>query len=202
MKTLTTLFLQAMLLSGLFSSLHLFASGNDQLLKENSPWYFSLQYLGITFHPGGGTTPEVYPLKFDRKAYVVVNVGAAANIDYSLNKHFFLRFTASRYKDCAFVSAGCFHLGSRLQHSWGKSSINVGMGPIFSYREDWHQFAQYTTDDFYGNRVQGKWQYRLFPCALELEYLHRINDRLEFQYSLIPGGALVLSSLVGVRYHL
>jgi hypothetical protein len=202
MKTLTQLILQALILTGLLSPARALARGSGPTTAGNSPWYLSVQYLGITFHPGGGTTPEVYPLKFDRKAYVVVNVGAAASLDYSMGRNFFLRFTASRYKDCAFVTAGCFHLGPRVQHRWGKSSINLGMGPIFSYREDWHQFAQYTTDDFYGERVRGKWQYRLFPCALELEYLHRINDRLEFQYSLIPGGALVFSSLVGVRYHL
>jgi hypothetical protein len=202
MKTRTQLLLQAWILAGLLTSAVAIANGSEPPARWNSPWYLSAQFLGITFHPGGGTTPEVYPLKFDRKAYCVVNIGAAVNLDYSMSKRFFLRFTSSVYKDCAFVTAGCFHLGPRVQYNWGKSSINMGMGPIFSYREDWHQFAQYTTDDFYGERVSGKWQYRLFPCAVELEYMHRINDRLEFQYSLIPGGALVFTSLIGVRFNL
>jgi hypothetical protein len=175
---------------------------NDSTSCRNSHWYLSFQYLGITYHPDGGTTPEVYPLKLDKKAYFVINVGAAANLDYGLGKYFFLRFTTTLYKDCAFVTAGCFHLGPRIQYSWKKSRINMGIGPILSYREDWHQFEEYQTDDFYGDRVYGKWQYRFFPYAVELEYFHRINDHLEFQYSLIPGAPLVFTSLFGVRFRL
>ena len=26
-----------------------------------SKWYMSIQYLGLTYHPGGGGSPEVYP---------------------------------------------------------------------------------------------------------------------------------------------
>ena len=174
----------------------------DSTSSRNSHWYLSFQYLGITYHPDGGTTPEVYPFKIDKKAYFVLNMGVAANIDYVLGKYFFFRFTTALYKDCAFVTAGCFHVGPRIQYSWKKSRINLGIGPIFSYREDWHQFEEYTTDDFYGDRVYGKWQYRFFPYAVELEYLHRINDHLEFQYSLIPGAPLIFTSLFGVRFRL
>jgi hypothetical protein len=202
MKTLIHPLLRSLVVLVLLLLVVVRAGGTEPGPTGNSPWYLSVQYLGITFHPGGGTTPEVYPLKFDKKAYLVVNAGLAANLDYSLGKNMFLRFTTTLYKDCAFVSAGGFHLGPRVQYSWEKSRINMGIGPIFSYRKDWHQFEQYTTDDFYGERVSGKWQYRLFPCAVELEYMHRINDHLELQYSLIPGGALVFTSLIGVRFRI
>jgi hypothetical protein len=175
------------------------AQSADSTAGKSSHWYLSFQYLGLTYHPDGGTTPEIYPLKLDKKAYFDLNVGLAANLDYNLNKYFFLRFTTSLYKDCALVTAGCFHAGPRIQYSWKKNRINLGIGPIFSYREDWHQFPEYQTDDFYGNRVHGKWQYRLFPCAVELEYLRKLNDHLEFQYSLVPGAPLVITSLFGVR---
>jgi hypothetical protein len=165
-------------------------------------WYMSIQYLGLTYHPDGGTTPEVYPLKLDRKAYLVIDVGITANLDYRLGKYSFFRFTSALYKDCAFVTAGCFHAGPRLQYGWKKNRINLGIGPILSFREDWHQFKEYQTDDFYGNRVYGKWQYRFFLYAVELEYLRRINDHLEFQYSLIPGAPLVITSLFGIRFKL
>jgi hypothetical protein len=163
-------------------------------------WYVSFQYLGLTFHPGGGTTPEIYPLKLDKKAYLDLEIGVTANIDYTLGKYVFLRLTSSIYKDCAFVTAGCIHMGPRFQYKWGKNGVNLGIGPIFSFREDWHQFPEYTTDDFYGDRVYGRWQYRFFPAAVELEYLRKINDRMEFQYSIIPGAPLVITSLFGVRF--
>lgn len=178
------------------------ARSDDTASIRISPWYLSLQYLGITYHPDGGTTPEVYPCKLDRKAYVVINLGVAANLDYTLGKYFFLRLTTTLYKDCAFVMAGCFHTGPRIHYSWKKSRVNLGIGPILSYREDWHQFEEYQTDDFYGDRVYGKWQYRFFPYAVEVEYQFRISDRLEFQYSLIPGAPLVFTSLFGVRFRL
>jgi hypothetical protein len=176
------------------------AQSADSTSGNSSRWFLSFQYLGLTYHPDGGTTPEIYPLKLDKKAYFDLNVGLAANLDYNLSKHFFLRFTGSLYKDCAFVTAGCFHAGPRIQYSWKKNRINLGIGPIFSYREDWHQFPEYTTDDFYGDRVHGKWQYRFFPFAVELEYLRKLNDHLEFQYSLVPGAPLVITSLFGIRF--
>jgi hypothetical protein len=167
-----------------------------------SRWYLSVQYLGLTYHPNGGNTPEVYPLKLDGKAYLVLDLGVAANLDYRLNPYTFIRLTSALYKDCAFVSAGCIHLGPRFELSWGGNSVNVGLGPIFSFRRDWHRFAQYTYDEFYGDRVYKGWQYRFFPLAVEFEYLRQINDSMEFQWSVIPGGELIVTSLFGIRFRL
>jgi hypothetical protein len=170
-------------------------------ISGNVPsWHLSLQYLGLTFHPGGGGSPGVYPLKFEKKGYLVPEVGAAANLDYRLSDSFFFRFTSALYKDCAFVTAGCIHAGPRIQYSRGDHSINAGIGPIFSFREDWHRFKEYQDDEFYGDRVRNGWQYRFFPTALELEYLHRINDSTELQWSVIPGAPLVITFMFGVRF--
>jgi hypothetical protein len=38
--------------------------------------------------------------------------------------------------------------------------------------------------------------------AIELEYLARINDSTEFQYSVIPGAPLVITSMFGIRFKL
>lgn len=167
-----------------------------------SPWYLSFQYLGLTWHPHGGDTPQVYPLKFDKKAYLVLSVGAAANLDYRLSDFSFFRFTTSLYKDCAFLMAGCLHAGPRVQFSLGGNSLNVGIGPILSYRQDWHRFGEYQDDEFYGDRVFHGWQYRFYPTALELEYLRRINNSTELQWSVIPGAPLIITSMFGVRFKL
>ncbi len=90
----------------------------DPNRPQPSPWHLSAQYLGLTLHPEGGNTPEVYPLKLDKKAYLVLSVRAAGNADYRLNDRFFFRFTASFYRDCAFVNAGCLHAGPRIQGYW------------------------------------------------------------------------------------
>ncbi|HCE58059.1 MAG TPA: hypothetical protein DER09_09605 [Prolixibacteraceae bacterium] len=178
------------------------AQPTDSTAGNNSHWYLSTQFLGLTYHPGGGTTPGIYPLKLDKEAYLDLEIGLVANIDYSFGKYAFLRFSSALYKDCAFVTAGSIHMGPRFQYSWKKNSVNIGIGPIFSFREDWHQFPEYQGDEFYGDRVHGRWQYRFFPAAVELEYLRKINDHIEFQYSLIPGAPLVITSLFGVRFNL
>ena len=97
---------------------------------DNAAWHLSVQYLGLTWHPGGGGSPEVYPLKCEKKGYLVPEVGAAGNIDRRLNRLFFLRFTVSLYKDCAFLTAGCLHAGPRIQYTRGRNSLNLGIGPI------------------------------------------------------------------------
>lgn len=176
------------------------AAQSSAAVAEGSPhWQWSLQYLGLTFHPEGGNTPEVYPLKLDPKAYLVVSVGIVGNLDYRFGHHAFFRFTSSLYKDCAFLTAGCLHLGPRFEFSAGRNSFNAGIGPIFSFRRDWHRFAQYVDDEFYGRRVWKGWQYRFYMTAVEFEYLRRISDRFELQWSLIPGVPLVVTSLFGVR---
>jgi hypothetical protein len=202
MKTPVHLSMQILIMILFLWPVCVYAHAVDSASGRTSSWYLSFQYLGITYHPDGGSTPEIYPLKLDKKAYLVINVGVAANLDYSLGRYFFLRFTSSLYKDCAFVTAGCFHFGPRVQYGWKKNRINLGIGPILSYRDDWHQFKEYQNDDFYGDRVYGHWQYRLFLYAVEVEYLRRINDHLEFQYSLVPGAPLVFTSLLGIRFRL
>jgi hypothetical protein len=183
-------------------STHISAQTVESRAGKMPAWYLSFQYLGLTYHPDGGNTPEVYPLKLDKKAYFVLDVGVVANVDYCLSENFFLRFTTSLYKDCAFVTAGCVHAGPRLQFSWGDNRINAGVGPILSFRGDWHRFGQYKDDEFYGNRVYKGWQYRFFLTAIEFEYLRRINDSMEFQYSIIPGAPLVITSIFGIRFRL
>jgi|WetSurMetagenome_2_1015567.scaffolds.fasta_scaffold41931_4 hypothetical protein len=166
----------------------------------DSQWKLSIQYLGLTYHPDGGATPEVYPLKFDRHAYLVLDIGAVGKLDYRLGKYFFARFTSGLYLDCALLAAGCIHAGPRIHYSLGNNSINLGIGPIFSFRRDWHRFEQFEDDDFYGDRVYKGWQYRLYGTALELEYLRKINESMELQWSLIPGAPLVITFLFGVRF--
>jgi hypothetical protein len=174
----------------------------DSTAGNATVWHWSIQYLGLTWHPGGGGNHELYPLKFDKKGYLVPEVGAAVKLDYRLNDSFFLRLASAAYKDCAFVTAGCVQMGPRYQYVWGRNTLNAGIGPIFSFRRDWHRFKEFTNDDFYGNRVAHGWQYRFFPTAIELEYLRRINDTTEFQWSVVPGAPLVVTSMFGFRFKL
>jgi len=175
----------------------------DSLLIENNQrgsFYLSLQFVGFTFHPTGGNTPEIYPLKLDKKAYFVLEVGLALNLDYYLNDNLFIRTSVAHYRDCAFVPAGYFHVGIRgTILKKGKHQIIGGIGPTLLYREDWHQFSEYKGDEFYTNHIYNKWQYRFIVYGGEFEYLYKLNDKIELQYSLIPGIPIVMTSKIGIR---
>lgn len=179
---------------------------NAQNTETQPARYFSLQWVGLTLHPGGGSVlmRDNYPLRLDSKAYFVVNLGAVASYDREISKRFFLRSEASYFMDCAWQKSVCLHIALHLTPlTWGKHSINGGLGPMFLAREDWGKFETYRRgDDFFGNRVKMGWQYRFFPIGGELEYLYKINDKFQFQYSVIPGYPAVVTSKIGVRMKL
>ena len=173
--------------------------------KLSKNQYFSIQYMGVTFHPGGGAVKMVknYPLKLEKKAFVVLNIGAAANYDYELSQKWFVRSSAAFYMDCAYAKAGYLHMGIRFKAlTLGRHSFNGGLGPVLMMREDWHQFDGYKDNDFYGKRVWNGMQYRFFPLGGELEYQYQINDKWAFQYSVIPGYPAVITSKFGLRWKL
>jgi hypothetical protein len=165
--------------------------------------YFSVQFMGLTIHPGGGAVRMVenYPLKLDDKAYLVLNVGATVAYDVDLSKKFFLRSSAGFFMDCAYLKSGFLHIGFRWNAlQIGRHTINAGVGPTLMFREDWHRFENYNDADFFGKRVYNGWQYRFFPVGGEVEYLYRISDKWQFQYSVIPGYPAVITSKIGLRY--
>jgi hypothetical protein len=87
-----------------------------------------------------------------------------------------------------------------VQYIFGSNNLNIGIGPILSFRRDWHRFERFVDDDFYGDRVYKGWQYRFYGTALVLEYLKRINKTTELQWSIIPGAPLVVTFIFGARF--
>jgi hypothetical protein len=173
--------------------------------KTKRNQYLGLQWLGTSFHPGGGAVSMVknYPLKLDPKAYIVLNLGFVAKYDREISDEVSLRASASYYKDCAFVDAGFIHVAAHWHPlKWGRHSINIGVGPVLTVREDWHQFEGYKSTDIYGDRVWNGMQYRLFPLGGEVEYTFKINKKWEFQYTVIPAYPAVVTSMFGMRMKL
>jgi hypothetical protein len=164
--------------------------------------HFSIQWLGWTFHPDGGSMPQNYPWKLDEKATYIINPGIALSYDWQWKKRIFWRVAAGYYGDCALMPAGYVHIGLRWEAlRFGRHSFNGGLGPALLLRKDWHQFAPaYRGDPVYGDRVYQGWQYRLTPIIGEVEYLYQINDRWQFQYSVIPAYPAVITSKIGVRW--
>jgi hypothetical protein len=166
----------------------------------------SVQFLGLTFHPGGGAVNMVkkYPLRMDKKATFVINLGFTVAYDYDISDKWFIRTMVGYFKDCAFMNAGFIHMGFRWKPiRIGRHSINGGLGPFLSVRKDWHPFDGYNDkSDFYGKRVWNGMQYRLFPFGGEIEYQYKINRKWDFQYSVVPGFPAVINSRFGFRMKL
>lgn len=171
--------------------------------KTKPPRYFSVQWLGWTYHPGGGSMPQNYPWKLDKKAAFVMSPGIAVSYDWQWKKRFFWRAAAGYYGDCALLHAGYLHVGLRWEAlRFGRHSFNGGLGPAVLFRQDWHRFSAYKGDPVFGNRVWNDWQYRLTPIIGEVEYIFKINERWQFQYSVIPAYPAVVTSKMGVRWQL
>jgi hypothetical protein len=191
MKNTTTLIL-------LLFSFYLTAQNTEKIKTEQ---HFSAQWLGWTFHPGGGSMPQNYPWKLDAEAKYVMSIGLAVNYDWAWKKHVFWRAAAGYYSDCALLPAGYLHIGFRWEAlRLGRHTFNVGLGPALLFRKDWHRFSAYRGDNIYGDRVYQGWQYRLTPIIGEVEYLYKINEHLQFQYSVLPAYPAVIVSKVGVRW--
>jgi hypothetical protein len=190
MKSQSTLF--ALLLTGQLLAQH--------TLKLEQPRHFSVQWLGWTLHPNGGSLPQNNPWKLDPKATFLINPGVALSYDWQYNKNVFWRAAVGYYGDCALLHAGYLHIGFRWEAlRFGRHSFNGGLGPTFFFRQDWHRFKDYKGDPIYNNRVWQGWQYRFIPVG-EVEYLFKINDRFQFQYSVVPGYPVVINSKMGIRW--
>jgi hypothetical protein len=101
------------------------------------------------------------------------------------------------------LPAGYLHFGLRWEaFRFGRHSFSGSVGPALLFRRDWHRFSAYNTDPVFGDRVWNNWQYRLTPIIGEAEYIFQINDRLQFQYSVIPAYPAVVTSKMGVRWAL
>jgi len=160
----------------------------------------SAQWIGLAFHPKAGTYPQHYHLKLDKKAYFVVEIGGAVQHNYFLSNRLSLRTTMALYLDCALVPAGFLQLGLRYTFlSRGSHSLAIGIGPTLLFREDWHQFPEYTGDTFFEDRVFKEYQYRFYPVP-DLEYSYQFTPRWEFIFDIVPGGLHVFTSSIGLRY--
>lgn len=198
MKSLLSLLLACYAMS-------LTAQNNTKYKYTEHQKHFSIQYFGWSFHPGGGAVNMIknYPLKLDAKATIVLNIGISMHYDYDLSEKWFLRAEAGFLKDCAYTNSGYLHYGFRWKPiQLGRHSINGGIGLTLMAREDWHRFEGYQDSDIYGKNVWKGMQYRFIPFGGEIEYMYKINDRMDFNYSVIPGYPAVLASKFGFRWRI
>lgn len=185
----------------------LLSLGANYASAQEIPFYFenrnsgSAQFIGLAFHPLGGTYPQHYHRKLDPKAYFVIELGGALQYRYRLSKRWSTGAGLALYSDCAAKTAGIVQLGFRWHIiTRPKHNFSLGFGPTLLFRRDWHELEDYVTDAFFAESVYKKWQYR-FYLVPELEYGYSVNHNWDVFYSLIPGGQHVSTSSIGMRYN-
>jgi hypothetical protein len=160
----------------------------------------SIQWIGIVFHPKGGTYPDRYIRKLDPRAYFVVELGGILTYEYRIFDRGYLKAAVAFNLDCANVPAGFFHIGTYYQVLNKKRHILIlGLGPTLVFRENWDQFPEYVGDEFFRDNEYNKWQYR-FVIFGAIEYNFRLSKTLLLNASLIPGGHLVMTTSFGLKY--
>lgn len=160
----------------------------------------SAQWIGLVFHPKGGTYPHRYIRKLDPQAYFVVEHGMVLSYEHQVFDRGYIRGAIAYNLDCANVPAGFFHVGFHYQLLSRKRHIlTAGLGPTLVFREDWHQFPEYVSDEFFKERVHGKWQYR-FVMFGDIEYNYRVSEKLAINVGFIPAGHLLLTFTFGIKY--
>lgn len=164
------------------------------------PHSISLQYVGMAFHPLGGTYPELYIRKLDPGAYFVLEIGGAIQYRYQFHKRWAFTSAFAYYSDCAVQMAGIFQVGIRFNIIASKKhKLNLAWGPALLFREDWHQLPGYISDKFFAESVHGNYQYR-FYLVPDLEYSYTINDKWDAFFSVFPGGQHVSTLSIGGRF--
>lgn len=160
----------------------------------------SIQWIGLAIHPKGGTYPHRYNRKLDPNAYLVIELGPLLSYEFLIKKKLYAKVSASYYSDCAGLPAGFAHTGI-YYHFLNKNRhiLMAGLGPTLVFREDWHQFPEYTGDIFFKDKVHGKWQYR-FVIFGSIDYNYKLNERILLNVSLIPAGYLVLTTCIGIKF--
>ncbi len=120
------------------------------------------------------------------------------------NKYFYLTTLSVQFTQGVFVDAianltGFTHvlLDYKLFHK-KKLAVNIGLGPVLSYRQDWHNNQRYVDND--GYVVNGKNQTKWFVAG-ELDFNYFLNQKLDFNISALAGHEYGTVSInVGVRY--
>lgn len=160
-----------------------------------------LKFTGLSYHPDGGEN-EGYPRQLDDEAFWVLLLGGEIDADWRAHKYLYIRASTSFYKDCADLWAGYYHLGFRANYDIGERvGVRIGVGPTYLWRQNWFgRVAGYRRDSFFGEPTGGDFQGAFIWYGGDAEVEWKMDDRLSFVYSVIPGWPEVIQSSIGMRY--
>ncbi|MFD2246404.1 hypothetical protein [Pontibacter ruber] len=170
--------------------------------QEQEPVYqntFTAKFFGLSVHLKESPYPEIFPNRLDDKGILAFNYGAIVGYDRFFKRDVMsIRVEQGLYADCSASLAGFTHLGWRgLILRRNRHSLNGGIGPTLVYRRDWNRLEGYEDDGYFNQ--SGKWQYKFYWYAGELEYNYQLSGQNDLSVNLIPGIPELVSFGVGWR---
>lgn len=175
-------------------------------LSLNGQETLTVKYFGLTIHPFGDPTANLQPLKLDKKARFVANVGVFVGYEKFFYKDLFsAKIIQGVLADCSFGFASVTHLGPRVTLLKSeKHRVYFGIGPTFLVRDSWSRFGdEYASSGFFNETYSkrfGELQWSFIPYAFEFEYDYAFSQKNQLSISLTPGVPLATILSVGWKH--
>ncbi len=176
-----------------FFSVCLFAQNN-----------IGVKFFGLSIHPElDKRNAVVMTNKLDKNGVFVLNFGGELMYEHFVYKDkYSIKMVQALYSDCASKFGGFAHLGFRGKiFKKGKHSLYGGIGPTFVFRRNWLENPKYIDQGLYKGGKGKKYQSFFLWYGGEFEYKYKINKKIDFAISLIPGYPDLISLSFGVSYN-
>lgn len=163
-----------------------------------------LRFFGLSLHPHGEkANAAIMPLKLDKDAYAVLNLGAILSYETSIYNGAILgKGAIGLYSDCATQFAGFFHIGLRGRiFQSGKHSLYGGIGPTLIFRRNWLHLDGYIDQKLFKGNKDMAFQYLFLWYGGEFEYRYKLTSQIDGVISFIPGYPDLMNLSLGLNYN-
>ncbi|WP_200879487.1 hypothetical protein [Porphyromonas crevioricanis] len=163
-----------------------------------------LRFFGLSWHPHGEReNASIMPLRLDRDAYWVQNLGAIISYERMLWADVLSSKAAiALYSDCAAQLGGFVHVGLRGRIlKLRKHQVWGGIGPTLIFRKNWLNIDGYRDQNLFKGVSGDKFQYLFLWYAGEFDYRYSISSHWDVVGSFVPGYPDLMSFSLGVNYN-
>lgn len=164
-----------------------------------------VRFFGLSIHPHGErANASIMPLRLDKEAYLVQNLGGTLSYERPVYKDFLLVKTAvALYSDCAAQLGGFIHLGLRGRiFTLGRHTLYGGLGPTLIFRKNWLNIPEYKDPGLFKGGKEAIYQYLFIWYAGEFDYRYKVTEKWDVALSFIPGYPDLISFSIGFNYRL
>lgn len=163
-----------------------------------------IKFFGLSIHPREVVNEHLMPNRLDKGGHFVMNLGTKVMYENFFYADIFsVKVIQALYADCAARLGGFSHIGLRgTIFRKGSHSLHGGIGPTLVYRRSWLELPGYVRGDLFKGDEGDKYQYLFMWYGGEIEYKYKINSRIDFAISLVPGYPDLINLSFGINYRI